>query len=121
MPSGPVSRILPIVVLLSACASSRPDTASTPTAIEPSGQRAYESFCAGCHDSGADGAPRTGDPAAWRDRSALWEAVLFEHAKSGYFDMPARGGNATLPDRTVEAAAEYMLSITHPELSPDGD
>ena len=121
MLSGPVTRFLPIVVILSACTSVRPDAGSAQTDPAMSGQQAYELACAGCHDSGAGGAPGTGDPAAWRDRSSLWEAVLFEHAKSGYLDMPARGGDATLPDRTVEAAAEYMLSITHPELSPDGE
>lgn len=121
MRSGPVTRFLPIVVILSACTSVRPDTGSAPATPELSGQQAYELACAGCHDSGTGGAPRTGDPATWRDRSSLWEAVLFEHAKSGYLDMPARGGDSTLPDRTVEAAAEYMLSVTHPGLSPDGD
>jgi cytochrome c5 len=35
-----------------------------------------------------------------------------EHAKTGYFDMPARGGKTELPDEIVNAAAEYMLEIT---------
>ena len=57
-------------------------------------------------------APREGEPQDWRGRSALWQAVLMEHAKTGYFDMPARGGNSELSDEVVNAAAEYMLELT---------
>jgi cytochrome c5 len=94
-----------------------------PTSTERllSGREAYEKVCAGCHETGADGAPRTDDPAAWSDRSSLWQAVLFEHARAGYIDMPARGGDETLTDPVVEAAAEYMLSLTMSSQPPDAD
>lgn len=83
------------------------------------GKQAYEEICAGCHEEGLDGAPRTGDAAAWDERSWLWEAVLFEHAREGYEDMPAKGGDATLDDATVTRAAEYMLTLTYPESHRD--
>lgn len=86
---------------------------------EMSGVEAYETVCARCHETGLDGAPATGDTAAWSGRSTQWEAVLFEHAKNGYLDMPAKGGNPELSDRTVVAAADYMLSLTYPNRSPD--
>ena len=35
-----------------------------------------------------------------------------EHAKEGYFDMPARGGKVDLPDEVVNAAAEYLIEHT---------
>ena len=105
-----------------------PDAAGqgAPIVIDPStagsrsvgGEAAYRQYCAGCHESGAGGAPRTGDASAWEDRSPLWAAVLFEHAEEGYLGMPA-GGGSTLPDETVDAAAEYMLSITFPDYAPD--
>ena len=79
------------------------------------GQQAYEEVCAGCHEEGLDGAPRTGDRDAWDRRSQLWEAVLFEHARSGYGNMPAKGGDATLDEVTVTKAAEYMMMLTYPE------
>jgi cytochrome c5 len=85
------------------------------------GMVAYERACADCHESGKDGAPVTGDADAWRGRSSLWQAVLFEHAKAGYFDMPAKGNAGELSDEVVEAAAEYMLSLTHPDRPPDQD
>lgn len=80
------------------------------------GKQAYEEICAGCHEEGLDGAPRTGDRDDWEGRSWLWEAVLFEHARCGYEDMPAKGGCTTLDDVTVTKAAEYMMALTYPEM-----
>lgn len=83
------------------------------------GQTAYEDLCAGCHEEGLDGAPKTGDSVAWEGRSWLWEAVLFEHARSGYEEMPEKGGDSTLDEATVTKAAEYMMALTYPELPRD--
>ncbi len=83
------------------------------------GKETYERACASCHDSGEQGAPVTGQRDQWEGRSDLWQAVLFEHAKSGYLDMPGKGGQPDLTDEAVEAAAEYMLGLTYPELPKD--
>jgi cytochrome c5 len=83
------------------------------------GQRAYERACARCHEQGLDGAPATGDSESWADRSSLWVAVLAEHARVGYLDMPSRGGEPDLTDQEVTAAAEYMLTLTHPDRPAD--
>lgn len=79
------------------------------------GKSVYEQVCASCHDKGLDGAPAIGDREEWSTRSPLWLAVLFEHAKSGFLEMPAKGGDALLSDQAVDAAGEYMLSVTFPE------
>ena len=83
------------------------------------GRQVYEASCASCHDSGADGAPSISKPEDWDTRSSLWEGVLFEHANKGYLSMPAKGGDAGLTEYDVDAAAEYMLTIVHPELPRD--
>ncbi len=83
------------------------------------GAQAYEQICANCHEQGVNGAPRTGDPDAWADRSPLWEAVLFEHARSGFLDMPAKGGVDALEYPIVTRAAEHMLAITFPDARPN--
>ena len=83
------------------------------------GEAAYEEHCAGCHQTGMLGAPREGEPADWTERSSLWQAVLMEHAKTGYFEMPARGGKSELPDEVISAAAEYMLEKTFPNQQED--
>ena len=93
-----------------------PAAAMSPNGALLVGKQAYEEICAGCHEEGLDGAPRTGDRDDWEGRSWLWEAVLFEHARCGYEDMPAKGGCTTLDDVTVTKAAEYMMALTYPEM-----
>lgn len=83
------------------------------------GQETYEQACASCHDTGKDGAPLTGNPKHWSNRSDLWEAVLFKHANSGYLEMPGKGGHSELTENSVNAAVEYMLSVTFPDLPRD--
>ena len=114
------------LLLLVACQQDRDDGAQSPSGtpesadatVQLSGKEAYDLTCAGCHEQGVDGAPKTGDREAWAGRSWLWEAVLFEHAKEGYMDMPARGGDESLHDAPVEKAAEYMLTRTFPDVNP---
>lgn len=124
-----LSTLLVLIAFVSACDQQASDTTvagdddKTSPVIEEirtySGADAYEQVCAECHEEGLNGAPRTGDPEAWAGRSPLWEAVLFEHAKKGYNDMPAKGGVETLDDTIVEKAAEYMLRMTHGTPPPD--
>jgi len=83
------------------------------------GREAYAATCAMCHETGIQGAPQTRNSADWQDRSNLWEAVLFEHAEKGYLGMPAKGGDKSASEYDVEAAAEYMLTITHPDMPHD--
>lgn len=78
-------------------------------------EAAYYENCAGCHETGMLGAPVAGDPSDWADRSQLWDAVLLDHAITGYLEMPAKGGRMDLPDEVVRAAAEYMLEMTFPD------
>lgn len=83
------------------------------------GRQVYNAVCASCHDAGVDGAPLAGQPGDWVDRSDLWSAVLFEHVNQGYLNMPAKGGEQGLNEYDVDAAAEYLLNISHPELPRD--
>lgn len=112
-----------VLVLLAAGCERPADDATVEEMIEVtqtySGAHAYEVVCARCHEEGTDGAPKTGDAEAWAGRSPLWEAVLFEHAKKGYNEMPAKGGEEWLEDDMVEKAAEYMLRQVHQAPPPD--
>lgn len=121
-------RVLMFLCLAVSCAACQPadrdraETVGTADAGRPAHvtpKTAYENACADCHETGKDGAPRTGDPEAWVGRSALWEAVLFEHAQKGYFDMPPHGLDGRFSDEEVAAAAQYMLEITHPDRPRD--
>ena len=109
-------------VALASCAHDGAHTSPAPannasTSID--GEAAYVEHCAGCHETGMLGAPREGQPTEWQGRSSLWQGVLMEHAKTGYFEMPARGGKSDLPDEVVSAAAEYMLEMTFPDRQED--
>jgi len=105
---------------LVACAHNGDRASHQATAdVAINGEAAYLEHCAGCHETGLLGAPREGKPADWENRSKLWQGVLMEHAKTGYFDMPARGGETKLPDEIVDAAAEYMLETTFPNRPRD--
>ena len=107
-------------LVLTACAHSGDDAAVSSAASDSiNGEAAYLEHCAGCHETGMLGAPREGQPDDWESRSKLWQGVLMEHAKTGYFDMPAKGGKTNLPDEIVDAAAEYMLEKTFPNRPRD--
>ena len=114
-------------LLLAACAHDNGQSPDSPATDEFSdldrlalnGEAAYSEFCAGCHETGMLGAPVAGDAMDWGARSRLWDAVLLDHAITGYLEMPARGGRMDLPDELVRAAAEYMLRMTFPDMPHD--
>lgn len=78
------------------------------------GQKTYQAACFACHGTGAAGAPKTGDKAAWKDRIAQGADMLNEHAIKGFKGskgfMPAKGGRADLSDADVKAAVAYMVA-----------
>ena len=78
------------------------------------GQQIHQQACFACHGTGAAGAPKTGDKAAWTDRIAQGNDVLYKHAIEGYKGakgfMPAKGGRADLSDDAVKAAVDYMVA-----------
>lgn len=114
-----IATLIAAGLALGACVHHADDGAGGATDDFVNGETAFLENCAACHGTGVDGAPRIGEPGDWSGRSNLWQAVLMEHAKSGYFGMPARGGKSGLPDRVVEAAAEYMLEQTFPDRPGD--
>jgi cytochrome c5 len=83
------------------------------------GRDVYLQHCASCHEGGEEGAPMLSQPAQWSDRSDLWEAVLFEHARNGIGNMPEKGGDTAMPNAEMEAAAEYILSVVYPDRTTD--
>ena len=107
-------------LLLVACAhQDEPSNGMLLAADGMNGEAAYNEFCAGCHETGMLGAPIAGDAMDWGTRSRLWDAVLLDHAITGYLEMPARGGRTDLPDAVVRSAAEYMLRMTFPDMPHD--
>ena len=75
------------------------------------GEQIVKSVCAGCHDSGAVGAPKTGDAGAWAPRLALGHDGLTKSAIAGKNAMPPRGGVSDLTDTEVSRAVAYLANL----------
>jgi cytochrome c5 len=72
-------------------------TGAAPVAAK-SGESVYANACIACHGSGAAGAPKLGDKAAWAPRLAQGNATLVLHATQGFKGMPAKGACTTCSD-----------------------
>ncbi|RMD68759.1 MAG: cytochrome c5 family protein, partial [Gammaproteobacteria bacterium] len=73
------------------------------------GEKVYQQTCFACHGTGAAGAPKLGDKAAWEPRIAQGMDTLIQHALKGFKAMPAKGGNPGLSDQQVADAVAYMV------------
>jgi cytochrome c5 len=73
------------------------------------GKAIYDQACFACHGTGAAGAPKLGDSAAWSARIEQGLDTLNDHALNGFKGMPPRGGRADLDDESVIAAVKYMV------------
>jgi cytochrome c5 len=81
--------------------------ANAPKVLQ-TGEAVYTSTCVACHGSGAAGAPKFGDAAAWGPRIAQGFDTLVQHAVQGIRAMPAKGGNPDLDNIEVARAVAYM-------------
>ena len=77
------------------------------------GKTIFGNLCHSCHETGAGGAPKLTDKAAWAPRVAQGVATLDKHAIEGYTGkagiMPAKGGNPSLTDDQVKATVQWMV------------
>ena len=86
---------------------------AAPVAAAPAGPRSgediYKSTCFGCHGTGAAGAPKLGDAAAWSARISKGMDVLVSNAINGFNAMPPRGTCGSCSDDDIAAAVQYMV------------
>ncbi len=68
----------------------------------------YQGACLACHTTGAAGAPKIGDAAAWSERLGKGVDGLTTSAIAGIGAMPARGGSQ-YDDEQIRAVVEYIL------------
>jgi cytochrome c5 len=73
------------------------------------GGETYKTYCAVCHKSGLNAAPKTGKKAFWIKRVAQGKETVYKNAIEGLRGMPPRGGIASLSDDDVKAAVDYMV------------
>ena len=85
---------------------------------ERSGEQIVKQQCAKCHQSGASGAPKIDDRAAWAPRMKQGLDATVRSAIKGHGKMPARGGLADLTDSELRAAIVYMFYPAAATLKP---
>ena len=73
------------------------------------GATIYNTVCGACHNTGAAGAPKLDDKAAWSARVATGKEALYKSAIGGKGAMPAKGGAADLSDDEIKGAVDYVL------------
>ena len=98
--------VLGALILAAPIASNATDVA----AGGRTGKDVVEKECFACHGSGAKGAPKIGDRAAWRTRAAQGLSGLTQTALDGLRQMPAHGGNPQLSDLEIARAITYMVN-----------
>ena len=87
--------------------------AATASSGPRDGETVFKGACFACHDTGAAGAPKRGDKAAWEPRIAQGIDTLKKHAIEGFTGksgmMPPRGTCANCSDEEIENAIHYMI------------
>ena len=106
-------RIAPIgAVYAGSTGAAAQAAAQAAAAATLDGEVIYNNLCAGCHTSGAGGAP-TLVAAQWTARIAQGADTLHRHAIEGYTGaagvMPPKGGNPALTDEQVIATVDWMV------------
>jgi len=100
--------------------ASKPAAAAAPAAAPAAagakgdaakGKTVYEGTCVACHGTGAAGAPKAGDKAAWAPRLKTGMDALYASALKGKNAMPPKGGNMSLADADVKAAVDYLTGL----------
>ena len=75
------------------------------------GEQVFNTACTSCHSTGAAGAPKVGDAAAWQVRiTARSKDGLYKSAIGGFNGMPAKGLCFACSDDELKGAVDYMLS-----------
>ena len=80
---------------------------ATAAAVVRTGEQVYQAACGACHTSGAAGAPKTGDTAAWAARLQTGYEALLNSALKGKGAMAAQGGG-DYSDFEIGRAVVYM-------------
>jgi cytochrome c5 len=73
------------------------------------GEEVFKGQCAACHATGAAGAPKLGDAAAWGPRLATGFEALVHSALKGKGAMAAQGGG-DFDDTEIARGVAYMAN-----------
>ena len=88
------------------CAAAVVEVVSGPR----SGQEIYDGNCVACHATGAAGAPKLGDVAAWAPRIGKGAETLYANAIGGINSMPAMGLCGSCSEDDIKASVDYIIA-----------
>jgi cytochrome c5 len=80
------------------------------SALARSGQDIYETTCFVCHMTGAAGAPKFDDRAAWASRLETGRETLFISVRNGKNAMPPKGTCVDCSTEELRRAVDYIIS-----------
>ena len=83
--------------------------AATEAAAPMTAEQIYQTNCLACHQTGAAGAPKTGDAAAWAPRIAKGMDTLVSNAINGLNAMPPKGLCMACSDDDLRGVVEYIV------------
>jgi len=78
------------------------------------GKKVYDTYCAGCHGTGAGGAPKFGNVQDWAPKIKLGMNQLYKNAIAGIGGMPPKGTCSTCNSAEIQSAVEYMVINSEP-------
>lgn len=99
-----------LVVLVCLLVSSIVLQTASAQGRERSGEEVVKAVCAACHTQGVNGAPKVGDPKAWKKLESHGLTSLTDVALRGIRKMPPHGGNPKLTDIEIARAITYMVN-----------
>jgi len=88
------------------CAAAVVEVVSGPR----SGQEIYDGNCVACHATGAAGAPKLGDVAAWAPRIGKGAETLYANAIGGINSMPPMGLCGSCSEDDIKASVDYIIA-----------
>ena len=107
-----LERIQPVGKVNTGEASAAPAASVSTSTAATDGGSIYQSACFACHGTGAAGAPKLGDKAAWAPRIEQGMDTLVSHALGGFKGMPPKGGQPHLSDDDIKAAIKHMVDAS---------
>jgi cytochrome c5 len=102
-PAAIDTRIQPVAKLELAAADAAPAGART-------GEQLFQAACQACHATGAAGAPKVGDKAAWAPRLGQGLKGLLASSMNGKNAMPPKGGSGDATEAELARAIVYMAN-----------
>lgn len=114
--AAPAAAPAPETAPAAAPAEAAPAAAPATADAGAKGKEIYDGVCFVCHGPGAAGAPKFGDAAAWGERIAQGNELLYDHSINGFMGksgmMPPKGGRPDIADADVKAAVDYMVNAS---------